>query len=104
MPVQFKFFMIPFHSGIQAETDLNLFLRSHRVLTIHREFVNQAENACWCMAGEYLTDSGKPGDAKKEPGGLQGNIEPGRFRRFCETQGMVKGNRGKRRGAGIYHF
>jgi len=86
MPVQFKFFMIPFHSGIQAETDLNLFLRSHRVLTIHREFVNQAENACWCMAVEYLTDSAKPGDAKKNRVDYRKILSPDDFAVFVKLR------------------
>ena len=36
------------------QEDLNRFLRSHRVLTVHREFVAQGDNSFWALAVEYL--------------------------------------------------
>ena len=36
------------------EDELNTFLRSHRVIAVHRQFVGQEGNACWCFAVEHL--------------------------------------------------
>ncbi len=55
MSIQYKFIVIPIKSSEEAETEFNLFLRSHRVLTVHREFVQNCENSFWCMGIEYLT-------------------------------------------------
>ncbi|MDZ7699389.1 MAG: HRDC domain-containing protein [Deltaproteobacteria bacterium] len=56
MTIQYRFFTIPIKSLEGAETELNRFLRSQRVLTVHREFVSQGENSFWAMAVEYLSD------------------------------------------------
>ncbi len=48
------FFSVPARGDAGLQEDLNVFLRSHRVLTVHREFVGQGENAFWALAVEYL--------------------------------------------------
>ncbi len=49
-----------------AETDLNIFLRTHRVLTVRKELVNtQSESPSWAIAVEYL--EGVPSRAGKTP-------------------------------------
>jgi len=66
MTIQYKFFTIPIKATREVETELNRFLRSQRVLTVHREFVSQGENSFWTMAVEYLSDGGD--DTRKPPG------------------------------------
>jgi len=66
MTIQYKFFTIPLKATREVETELNHFLRSQRVLTVHREFVTQGENSFWTMAVEYLSDGGD--DTRKPPG------------------------------------
>jgi superfamily II DNA helicase RecQ len=66
MTIQYKFFTIPLKATREVETELNHFLRSQRVLTVHREFVSQGENSFWTMAVEYLSDGG--GDTRKPLG------------------------------------
>ncbi|OQX17615.1 MAG: hypothetical protein BWK80_39380 [Desulfobacteraceae bacterium IS3] len=56
MSLQYKFFIIPTADSAQAESELNRFLRSVRVITIHREFVANGQNTFWSMAVEYLHD------------------------------------------------
>ena len=41
MPIQFKFFVISVKICEEAEADLNRFIRSKRVLAVHRYFVQQ---------------------------------------------------------------
>ncbi len=58
MPSQFKFFVIPARS-LDDEELLNRFLLHHRVLTVHRQFVQDGENSFWSLAVEYLAGEGK---------------------------------------------
>jgi hypothetical protein len=43
--MQMAFFSIPARGDAEMQEELNLFLRSNRVLTVHREFVPQGENS-----------------------------------------------------------
>lgn len=51
--MQWAFYRIPVTGG-DASVDLNRFLRSVRVLNVHREFVGQGDASFWAMAVEYL--------------------------------------------------
>jgi superfamily II DNA helicase RecQ len=64
MPVQFKFFIISVKNHEDAEADLNRFIRSKRVLAVHREFIQQGENSFWSMIIEYLTGADDAGSSK----------------------------------------
>lgn len=72
MALQYRFFTIPIKAVHEAESELNHFLRTVRVITIHREFVTQGENSFWGMAVEYMENgnpqtasSGIPGTGRK---------------------------------------
>lgn len=52
--MQMAFFSVPARGDAGLQEDLNVFLRAHRVLTVHREFVDQGENAFWALAVEFL--------------------------------------------------
>lgn len=67
MSLQFKFFRISNRSLHEDEASLNSFLRSHRVATVHREFVADKENSFWSIVVEYLEGAGKTGS--QPPGG-----------------------------------
>jgi hypothetical protein len=51
--MQWAFYRIPVTGGDES-ADLNRFLRSVRVLTVHREFVGQGDASFWALAVEYL--------------------------------------------------
>ena len=51
--MQWSFFRIPVTGGAEGE-ELNRFLRTVRVLNLHREFVNQGDASYWAVAVEYL--------------------------------------------------
>lgn len=70
--MQMAFFSVPARGDAGLQEELNVFLRSHRVLTAHREFAGQGENAFWALAVEYLdgpvalpSDAGRGGKATK---------------------------------------
>ena len=52
--MQMAFYSIPARGDAALQEDLNRFLRSHRVLTVHREFVGQGDNSFWALAIEFL--------------------------------------------------
>lgn len=61
--MQMSFYAIPARGDAELQEDLNRFLRSHRVLTVHREFVPQGENSFWALAVEYLEGPAPSGPA-----------------------------------------
>ena len=42
--MQLKLFILPVKNMDAAEAEMNAFLRSHRVLTVKREFMSDGEN------------------------------------------------------------
>jgi hypothetical protein len=45
--MQLKLFILPVKNLDAAEAEMNAFLRSHRVLTVKKEFVADGENSFW---------------------------------------------------------
>ncbi len=45
MPLQFKQFILSVQDSIEGETRLNVFLRQHSILKVHREFVQDQQLA-----------------------------------------------------------
>lgn len=58
MTIQFRFFYITVHNLEEAESELNKFLRSVKVLSIEKYFSSVTDNHAWHVAVEYL--SGDP--------------------------------------------
>ena len=54
----FKFFTIPIEDSASMETELNAFLRSHRVLAVDRRWVEQGTNSFWSVCIDYLESKG----------------------------------------------
>ena len=52
--MQIKVFTIPVHDDGGWNEELNRFLRSHRVLEVEREFVQDGSASCWCFCVRYL--------------------------------------------------
>jgi hypothetical protein len=50
----FKFFTIPLRDVLSAESELNAFLGSHRVLGVDRQMVDRGANSFWTLCVEYL--------------------------------------------------
>ena len=58
--MQLKVFVVPLKNPESVEVDMNAFLRSHRVLTVKKEFVNDGENSFWTFCVEYLNSPSPP--------------------------------------------
>ncbi len=64
MSIQYRFFVIPAKNSEESEREMNAFLRSHRTLSAHREFVSQGDNSFWSLGVEYLAS--EPGAGSDE--------------------------------------
>lgn len=96
--MQYKFFIIPVKPHQETENDLNRFLRSVRVLAVHREFVAQGENSFWSMAIEYLDGAGDPakkGGAGKSRIDYKQVLSPEAFALFAKLRDWRKELAGK---------
>lgn len=52
--MQFGFFRIPLAAPEPHAEELNRFLRTQRVLSVHRELVQESGSAYWAVCVEYL--------------------------------------------------
>lgn len=58
--MQLKAFTIPVHDDGAAIEEVNAFLRSHRILTVDRHFVQDGANSVWAICVSYLGNSMRP--------------------------------------------
>jgi superfamily II DNA helicase RecQ len=52
--MQLRLFIVPLKNVVEAEQEMNIFLRGHRVLAVKKEFVPDGENSFWTFCVEYL--------------------------------------------------
>ena len=91
MTIQYKFFTIPLKTTREVETELNHFLRSQRILTVHREFVSQGENSFWTMAVEYMSDGDtSPKDTGRKRVDYREILSPADFALFVKLRDWRK--------------
>ena len=93
--MQMAFFSVPARGDAGLQEDMNVFLRSHRVLTVHREFVGQGENAFWALAVEYLNgpvlSGGGATRGGKERVDYKEVLSPADFALFAKLRDWRKG-------------
>ena len=79
--MSFKFFTVSIQDDGTAAAELNGFLRSHRVLSVDRRWVEQGASSFWSFCIDYLEHAtGGPGTSTcrvgtAREGGLQGRAE-----------------------------
>ena len=93
MTIQYKFFTVPIKATEQMESALNRFLLSKRVLTVHREFVQNGENSFWALGVEYLSDgnSGAEKASDKNRVDYREVLDPDDFALFVKLREWRKG-------------
>jgi superfamily II DNA helicase RecQ len=64
----YRIFRVPNRNPSAAEAELNGFLRSHRVLSVDRRFVDDGERSFWTFCVDYLDTTGGPSMAAKGGG------------------------------------
>jgi superfamily II DNA helicase RecQ len=100
----FKFFTIPIRDGAAAEDELNAFLRSHRVLTIDRRWLEQGADTCWCLCVDYVEMAGHSPDttSRRNRGkDYKEVLDAEEFTRFAQLRELRK-EIGQREGVPVY--
>lgn len=64
--MQLKMFSVPFHNASSEVDEVNAFLRSHRVLSIDRNFIQDGNNSTWAICVTYVEASGRPQGGNKK--------------------------------------
>ena len=72
--VPYRFFVIPVRTSAGAEEELNRFLRSHRVLSVDRRWVDQGSESFWSFCVDYL-ETGQAGSALNRGPGDRGKVD-----------------------------
>ena len=63
--LQFRVISIPATGDVDAEEELNRFLRSHRVVSVQKQLVLEGGTAYWCFCVEYLLGAKGTGEGAK---------------------------------------
>lgn len=70
----YRFFVVPIQDSDDGERELNGFLRSHKVLTVDRRWVEQGSSSFWTFCVDYL-DSAAPAAPNGKPPGVKGKVD-----------------------------
>ncbi len=60
--MQIKFFSIPVQNEAQANSELNSFLASHRVLSVERQLVQDGQQSFWAVCVTYGDQTSAPAE------------------------------------------
>jgi superfamily II DNA helicase RecQ len=82
--MQIKFFTIPIVGGEALIEDLNVFLRSKKILQIDQQLVQGSGSALWCFSIRYIDT------AVKEKTDYRAVLEPVVFERFSKLRAVRK--------------
>jgi len=74
LTVPYRFFVIPVRTSVSAEEELNRFLRSHRVLSVDRRWVDQGSESFWSFCVDYL-EPGQAGSVLNRGSGERGKVD-----------------------------
>jgi len=70
----FRFFFVPVRDDGTAAAGLNGFLRSHKVLTVDRRWVDQGAESFWSFCVDYLESAGGSSSEGKN-GPVRGKVD-----------------------------
>ncbi len=71
----FRIFTIPISQTEPAEAEMNAFLRSHRVLSVDRRWVDQGPASFWTFCVDYLDSPAASGKNRFGAGGQRAQID-----------------------------
>ncbi len=71
----YQVFTVPIHDAAGAAAEMNAFLRSHRVLSVERRWVEQGSSSFWCFCVDYLESTGGQGLGNGRAKPSQGKID-----------------------------
>ncbi len=90
--MQIKLFTIPIMGGEKLIDELNVFLRSRKILQIESQLVNEGQSAFWCFCVRYIDSQAlgsKPKGRKVDYKEVLGAASYQRFSRFKEIRKKI---------------
>ena len=91
--MQLKVFVLPIKNLREPETEMNAFLRGHRVLAVKKEFVPDGENSFWSFCVEYLDGTAAaahPGSGRAPKVDYKAVLKPEEFQVFSRLRDWRK--------------
>ncbi len=91
----FRFFVVPIGEDSEAETQLNAFLATHKVLNVDRRWVDQGSQSFWSFCIDYVPGA-KPrtgasgGNEQRERIDYREKLPPEQFRVFAALRDLRK--------------
>ena len=87
-----KFFTIPIFNGEEQAGELNKLLRSNKVLSVEKQFVNMEQGVFWCICVNYLEGTGRVENrgSKKEKIDYKETLDEDSFKRFTKMREIRK--------------
>lgn len=87
--MQIKFFTIPINAVSEHNEELNVFLRTNKVVEIEKQLVQTAYGVYWCMYISYLPSTVTE-NASREKIDYMKSLEPEVFNRFSKLRELRK--------------
>jgi superfamily II DNA helicase RecQ len=90
--MQIKLFTIPVGDSGGALQEMNVFLRSNKILEIQDRFVSNEHGAYWCFCVRYL-ERAFPGEGERKPGAkvdYRKELDEATFQKFSKLREIRK--------------
>lgn len=87
--MQIKFYTIPIMGGELLSEEMNVFLRSKKVLQVENQLISQPQGACWCFCIKYLDDIATA-DKDKPRVNYRQVLDEATFKRFTALRDIRK--------------
>lgn len=87
--MQIKIFTIPIMGGEMLADEMNVFLRSKKVLQVENQLVSQAQGAFWCFCIKYLDDIAA-GERERQKIDYKQVLDEETFKRFARLREIRK--------------
>lgn len=103
----YRFFQIPVRDSGAAGEELNRFLRSHRVLSVDRRWVDAGTESFWSFCVDYLEAGQAPGPIPRPPGESRAKVDyrevlsPEHFSAFVKLRAL-RAEVSKQEGVPVY--
>ncbi|MCB0593370.1 MAG: HRDC domain-containing protein [Lewinellaceae bacterium] len=88
--MQIKYFTIPVFGGEKLNEDLNVFLRSKKILRVENQLVSDGQGSFWCVCVRYLDDSTHYDKRERKKIDYREVLDEASFERFSRLREIRK--------------
>ncbi|RXK85134.1 helicase [Chlorobaculum sp. 24CR] len=88
--MQIRLFTIPIGDSGAAQQEMNVFLRSNRVLEVEQQLVHGDHGACWCFCVRYLEHSFPAAQEGRTKVDYRQVLDEATFKKFAHLRDIRK--------------